>query len=250
MSIGLGTTRSPDALKGIVEESSIRWLGSHQDDRYGVHKGREYVFSTSAYEDPGDPGRRPGVLVVRGRRQHVFDGSTVESSSYLRGREVPLGTYEAILAAEAKQRAKQERARRPLPVDTLAGGPFAGRGDMIVPTPARASVILGAAVPVNVGGFAPGRRSARGPAAMLRRLQAKGIELNLKNGHLEVRAPGGRLSLVEREAIRAAMPLLAAHLAGAPLRCELPHDGEPPEAETIVAVDIPACAAHLAGKED
>jgi hypothetical protein len=249
MTIGLGT-RDPDTLKGIVKESDVHWLGEAGGGRYGRLGDREFAFTTTTMLDPGDWAQGTNGVVIRQRRTSVVDGTSVETSEYVRGSLVATGTYERLVADAAAKTRKRERARRPLPVDVLAGGPFAGRADMILPTPARASVLLGAAVPVNVGGYAKGKRPARGPAEMVKRLRQRGVELALLNGHLQVKAPGGRLSFEEREAIRAARGLLSAHLVGAPLRCELPHDGEAPEAETILAIDIPACAAHAAGEED
>ena len=48
-------------------------------------------------------------------------------------------------------------------------------------------------------------------------------------------------------AVAAAERLLVGHLAGAPVRCEFAHDAEPPNAVTIVALDVVACEDHASG---
>lgn len=189
-------------------------------------------------------------------------GSESQRDVFRRGIRAPSGALERYQARGAQVRKEVRRG----PVDALARlSALARQPDTIIAlgrgaddplmsalTTEAAYLLDGLPVPTNGGAarslMAAGQAPARGPEAIVSRLAAKGIVLSL--------TPSGKLLAVTREGriadtflavIRDAERLLAAYVAGRPLRCELAHDGEAPVAVTLLAVDVSSCADHAAG---
>ena len=91
----------------------------------------------------------------------------------------------------------------------------------------------------------------RGAEAIIAALRQKGITLALSaDGRYVVPASkGGRMFGSDRDLITLTADLLRAHLAGAPLVCQVgPHEkGTDATAVSVAVGGCPVCAAHLAG---
>ena len=91
----------------------------------------------------------------------------------------------------------------------------------------------------------------RGPEAILAYLKGRHVELALSadRAHVVPRALSGKLFNIDRDLIERTAPLLVAHLAGAPLVCQVgahPKDVDA-TATTLLVGSAPCCAFHLAG---
>ena len=77
-------------------------------------------------------------------------------------------------------------------------------------------------------------------------MTARNINLTVTpGGKLLITTPGGRQpGLDETRAIRDGARLIVGYLTGTPVHCEVEHDGNPPFAQTIAAVDVAVCAEH------
>jgi hypothetical protein len=93
----------------------------------------------------------------------------------------------------------------------------------------------------------PGREQRRGVQAILDVLQAKGVELRLTESGA-MYAIRARITSDVRSLIEDARPLLLAHLRAQPLRCELRHQEQAPEAVTLLVGGAAVCEVHLSGE--
>lgn len=215
------------AIRGAVTKpvpwSNVKLLGVTPAGEHIETGGREYILQPGRTDAQDGYAAGPGRIIVSVPRFETDNGRRLEVGKFYRlGIEVPLGTWRSTPTI------KPEKAP-PAPVDILAIEKlYQARRETVVGTPATAALV-------------EGKPAVRGPAAIIERLAAKGITLELHAGRLLVKAPRGRATTDDLTAIRTAERLLVAYLEGTPLRCELPHDGAAPEAETIVALDIAAC---------
>ena len=250
-SIGTGTTTGRPVRN--LTPSDIEHLGAAggwQFFRYPKGPdGSEYVLANvtmASAEVARPPG--PGELRIAVPRVKLEYGTRHEYVAVTRADKVQTGSYAAALERDAKS-ARQLGKKPHRPVDLVARlVALRPRPDYVVPAPAR--VDLPGAGGQPVAGFAPGTAAASGPAAIVDRLRVKGVALSLTpGGRLLVTAPGGNIADDLLAVVIRCERLLAAHLSGRVLLCELAHDGPAPEAVTVLAVDVPACADCAAGRE-
>jgi hypothetical protein len=241
------------------DPARLRWTDVK---KLGKARGREFVaFDGAEYQmdrhrlsefEVAEPVHE-GEIRIATRDSRIEEGLTFESTTTWRGRQVAKGTREAWSAT--RQRSTDPTPR---PIDRLAGLPaLAGTKEKVIAT---GGTQLGVpALPVPAGTvfdvpaelfrarshYYPATPGPRGPAAILTHLKGKGIGLRLTPaGKLLVTGAQGRIAPIYRDAIKAAERLLIANLAGTPLRCELEHKGEAPEAVTLLEIDIASCEEH------
>ena len=259
------TRRDPDVVSRSVSENKVAWLGRVIGFDYGVHAGREYRVDV----DPSDPenfSRRPDELWVVRITHETIDGSALERHARHRGQVVPNGTYASLAAKEAEREAARTRQAPARLLDAVSTHPLmARRADGVLPiADARPADLLDAALwaapdeasadllvslrskrPTAIP--IPGREARRGVEDILAVLRSKGVELALTpTGTMY--AKGERMLNSVRDLIERTAPLLHAHLLGQPMRCELAHKGQAPEAVTLLVGGAAACEQHLTGE--
>jgi len=242
---------SPREIRPSVDEKKLHWLGRAAGFDYAEYQGTEYAVTVSSV-DPQAFAREPGELMVTKRVRELFDGTPTERDTYRRATIAPSGTYAALAAKEAAAKAYAGRKAVPKPVDLLASHALLRRkqAEMLRVAPeADAPELFGQLSERVRGIMLPAREPVRGPGAILTLLAAKGVTVSLSaDGQAIVPLAAKGLPDTVRSLIAEAAPLLVAHLRGEPLRCQLTHQGTPPEAESLLVGGAGACAAHLSGE--
>jgi hypothetical protein len=229
-------TRGRDQLT----EGGVERLGEVDGHWFVRYDGAEYRLGNApmASFEVAEP-IRPDEIRIQEPYSRVVDGTRMSGTQTVLGRKVPTGTFGAYRAREEKKREQLRRRQEQRPADLLKG---LGRTPaMFVGTPGKSAL-------PSINGtvaYAEGQPPAKGPARRIAHWRRKGLSLELTPGNrLLVRARDGHLLSDYLAAIRIDERLLIGHLAGQPVKCELGHKGATPEATTIVALDIAACAKH------
>ncbi len=237
--------------------ADVAELGTVAGWRYVTFDGYEYIvdqapmFSTEAPLGPDE-------IRIATQRERVDFGTTTTYTETYRCTRVPDGSYAAALAAP-RHGFRGPRPHRP--IDLIARMPaLAGRSDMVLPVSApmppgslenlEAEATI-AAMPTRgrMPGFIAGRPAVSTPSAILDHLARQGVTLTLTaGGRLLATTAGGRMTDELLNVVMRCERLLVGLLTGHPVLCELGHGGPAPEAVTVVAVDVPACAEHAAGR--
>lgn len=214
----------------------------------------------------------PGAPTVRDDdARHVFaPGTVLVEAGAEDGREWrvmramgPLGTLASRVAERARGRELGARRRPDRPL-RRAAPLFAARLPSAIPSPVPPAA--GLMVPMSEGAARAvaeyaATRSAPGPGTVLVPERPAAATVATYVAALQRRGarlwatPDGRLVLLTgragasvREAAEAFAPLIGPYLAGRPRRCELPHEGEPPEATDLLDPGgVASCADHATG---
>jgi hypothetical protein len=241
------TSSSPPIIPEAKIEKVLGVLGGHL---YILHRGVEYAVDVAASE-PGIFSYIEGEIRISRKRFAEDRGRRLEIGSVQhRGVPVLSGSYAGLAAKEAERKAKQERKVKPRPLDALAIHPLLARradGILRIGTPPR-NVVAAALSKAPTAILLPGREQRRGVQAILDVLQGKGVSLALTDAGT-MYATGARVTTDVRSLIEDSRPLLVAHLRGEPMRCELRHPDERPEAVTLLVGGAAACEQHLAEGE-
>ena len=222
----------------------VEVLGKVPDGRAIIRwQGDEFVLGTHSMSsiETATPCRDDEVR-IHFEHEEVVDGTRMSGTRQVRGRQVPVGTYDAYVRREEEKRAQRERAQEQRPADLLDG--VGRRLGMFVGAPGKASLPVVNAPSINgTMSHAAGRPAARGPEAIAAWAKAKGIGLSLTpGGRLLVTAKAGHLLNEHRAVLATAERLLVGWLTGHPVKCErLKHKGTAPEAVTVLAIDVAAC---------
>jgi hypothetical protein len=155
---------------------------------------------------------------------------------------VARGTYRRELE-EAERRAVRPRPSTRL-VDSLDGlALLRPRTDTVWPSATTGVRGLIPAVAAD-GAYVAGRRAIRG-RLILAALERQGVTMRVHAGKLLVTSEG-RASAVG-EVVDKAGRLLLGFLTDQPVRCELDHAKDPPEAWTLLVGGLAACQEHAEG---
>jgi hypothetical protein len=228
----LGTVPRRGQFVRLPDGSEAQVAGPVQAHEYNntPHRGERWIEDVRKVQERGEP--------VRWQRE-IVRAFVTEAGTYERAK--------AAADAAAKAKADRQAARAQLlPVDRLAlldGS--AGRPQRVVALrdPTEDPIVTKLSrTPAAI--VTDGEAAAGDLAGVLARLEAHGVTLQVVRGHLLVRAMGGRLDRSDLAALDLFRPLIVAHLSSQPTSCALPHRGTPPEATTLLAVDVPSCQAH------
>lgn len=241
------TRRDASALQRTILERKLQWLGRAAGAEYAEIDGREYLVDGQRIGDPASLVEQAGQLFVGFPEIATDDdGHSMTVGSYLRrALPVPPGTYARLAAKDEARKAKRTRPARPL--DALASHPLLARRPETFmrlaegPTNLVAAALSTAPRAVVV----PGSELKRGVAAILEAFRSRGVELALTPAGT-MYASGSRLTVDVQRLIEQAGPLLHAHLQGVPLECDFAHhDGQAPEAVSLLVGGAACCAEHL-----
>lgn len=238
-----GRTLAPDDLEYLGDAGGWKFF------RYPKGPdGSEYIAQHVAMtpDEVSKPARRDELRIASPRTRDDL-GTVTEYVAVVKAERVATGSYAATLEREARTaRIMGPKSHRP--VDLVRRLPLLrARPDYVIPTPGADRLALPGG---PVAGFAAGAPPITGAAAIVARLESRGVRLELtRGGRLLVTSPGGNLGDDVLAVVTRCERLLVAYLSGRPIACELAHDGPAPEAVTVLAVDVPACADHAAGRE-
>lgn len=247
------TRLNPVAIRPVIEERKVKWLGTVGDYDYGTHDGIEYVVDRQSTDDPGRYNRQPGEVMISKAVREMVGGSPFDHHELHRALPVEPGTFADLSAKEAARKASLAQKPKPRPLDALAVHPLLRRqaASLLRTAPVSDNFFIEALSERPSGVVLPAHEQVSGSEAIVAVLRDKGVELRLsadKSAIVPV-ADSGRQSDSVRGLIEQAAPLLVAYLRGQPLRCQLRHsEKQPPEAESLLVGGAAACSAHLAGE--
>lgn len=232
---GLFSRSKPRVVK------SAHTLGRAKGIKYLEVEGGEYVESgrVATTDEAGE-----GVVLLEVTEREFDDrgNSLPVSTHYRRLLPVERGTFEREREQATRQHVRPQRYVDALAVvATLAPRQpriFGGGGSSWA-SPAAAH---------GVGSYVDGRPAIRG-RDLLPFLESRGVSLRMHAGKLLPSAPAGHVPVDLRQIIEIAELLLIGYLTRKPALCELPHDGKPEEAWTVLgkASGILACFEHATG---
>ena len=237
-----------------LSPSDVEILGVVGTFTYGRYNGVEYLIEPLAAMDSARPMLDDELRTVE-TKQRVDFGTTTSFQEWQRGSAVPAGSYERM-AAKATGRFRGPKPPRPI---DLVSRLLALRGtpDRIFPVADRKFSDLNleaerATLPgAPIAGFLPGTPAASDdPAAIVARLERRGVALSVTpGGRLLAVTSGGHIPDDLLSVLVGCERLLVAELMETPLLCEAgPHAGPVPKAVTTLAVNVPSCRDHAAGR--
>lgn len=251
------TRKSP----GKLAPDDVEYLGEHGGWSWARWDGHEYTMDPVAMAsvDIASP-IRPDEIRIHSPRERVNFGTVETWTAQIRGRRAPAGAYEAAIARDLEPAKLGPKPHRPVDLvrrlpalrgrpDTVLNGPERRDSKEMMRDITRVTHGVTPAGPTT-GAYLAATPAATGPAAIVERLASKGAQLSITpGGRLLVTTPGGHLSDDLLGVVMRCERLLVGFLTGVAIRCELEHPkGKAPEAVTVLAVDVMACAEHAVGQ--
>jgi hypothetical protein len=232
----------------VIDEdqlTDVRWVRKAQYAR--TRDGRELILTSSATQGVLERDPVPGqVIVTAFLRERGDDGRMTPRHVLIRGRVLPKGSIAAAERAAARTKAPPT----PRPVDGLAQFRAAVPRTIVALRPESEDVnkTILAKTPSTL--ITRGRVDLRSAAEIVAVLRQHGVTLAVsKAGDLIVEATALRPVDAELLSNVDMRRLLAAWVAGKPLRCAWPHpSGKAPEATTTAVGGAPVCDEHLRGE--
>lgn len=233
-----------------IDPDKLERLGIARGTQYVRHNGAEF-YAAGTVLTPDEAA--DGALLVK-QREEVRDEASGQTltvgMTFRQYLPVPAGTFAALHNGHRKPTGLR-------PADALAGLLLLRpRPALIAGLPG--GIASGEAIvkraPADAGqrrGYAEGRGPIRG-RAILAAIESRGVQLIVRHGALLPLYAGRQLPAGVVDVIERAERLLLGYVAerdgtGQPLRCELEHDADPPEAWTLAVGGLAACRGHLEG---
>lgn len=239
-----------------IDRRRLRWsdvqlLGLVDGSEYVRFNGSEYVVDAQPIAAGTKETAAPlvdGEIRLQQPAERVDFGTTTTYNLTRRAWRVSPAAFAAAQTREARRHRSSPKPHRP--VDLIGRLPaLSGTAPHVftIAVPEREPVI-GATSARVPGGFVEARPPITGVAAIVQRLERSGVSLSLTpSGRLLVIAPNGRITDDLLAVVTRCERLIVSSLTGVDVLCELPHDGTRPPADTMLAVDTPACRAHADG---